>query len=630
MDNLPIGLSVNKVSDGTVTYVNKALIDLYGHDMTSIPDLKSFFEKIYPDPAYREEIRRMVMADIATGNPAGMKWDDIKITTNAGKEKFIRAFNIPLFEQDMMISTAQDNTERYKVMKELEHSEQRFRQSITEAPNPIMIHSEDGNIILINKIWTELSGYSHEEIPTLSEWAQKAYKESSGVVIDEMKNLRIIDSRVNMGEYEIITKSGQKRSWDFSSVPIGLLPDGNRAIMSMAVDVTERKIAENQRIRLETQLRQSQKMESIGTLAGGIAHDFNNILFPITGYTEMILQDLPPDSPLQHNLNQILKSAKRARDLVKQILAFSRQSEQEVKPVDVRHIIKEVLKLIRSSIPSTIEVAHHISVEPCIVNADPTQIHQIVMNLITNAYHAMENGGILNIRLSKKTLDIHHPSNKTMDPGPFVCLTVSDTGIGMEKSIIEKIFDPYFTTKETGKGTGLGLSVVHGIVNSYNGNILVESDPGKGTTISVFLPMLEPILENNTNEAALSLKRGNERILLVDDEDAVLQIVKRILELLGYSVITQNSGVEALALFKKKSNKFDLVITDMTMPKMTGVHLARELKAIRKEIPIIICTGFSEQLDKKKADALGLEGFISKPILINEISETIRNVLDGK
>ena len=628
LDNLPIGLSVNNVSDGAVTYTNKALIELYGHDMRSIPDIESYFKTVYPDPEYRKKIQTRVLDDIASGDPSRMKWDDIKITTRTGEEKFITAINIPLLEQNMMISTAQDNTERYKAIKKLENSEQRFRLSITEAPNPIMIHAEDGEVILINNTWSELSGYSPDEIPTLAEWVKKAYAGLGKTMIANIETLRGIDSRVNMGEYEITTKNGQKRFWDFSAVPIGYLSDGRKATMDMAVDVTDRKQAEEQRIRLESQLRQSQKMESLGTLAGGIAHDFNNILFPITGYTEMILQDLSSNSPLRHNLNQILKSAKRARDLVKQILAFSRQTEQEVKPIDLKVITKEVLKLIRSTIPSTIEVSHSLSEAPCVVMADPTQIHQIAMNLITNAFHAMENGGKLEIKLSRQQLDRNFTKDK-IKFGPYACLSVSDTGNGMEKSIIEKIFEPYFTTKETGKGTGLGLSVVHGIVTSYNGNIVVDSEPGRGTTISVFLPLIENISEDRTHVDGLSLKRGEERILLVDDEDAVLQIVKRILELLGYSVTTTNSGLKAAALFKQKPLEFDLVITDMTMPKMTGVQLARELKDIRKEIPIIICTGFSEQLDKKKADALGFEGFISKPVLINKISETIRNVLDG-
>ena len=569
------------------------------------------------------------MTDIISGDPERMKWDNIKITAKNGEEKFIKAINIPLFEQDMMISTAQDNTEHYVTMKELEQSEKKFRQSIIEAPNPTMIHTDDGEIILVNKVWTEITGYSHEEIPTLFKWALKAYKVNSQTALLDMAALARIDSRINVGEYELTTKSGEKRWWDFSAVPIGALPDGRRAIMDMAVDVTDRKNAEEQRRQLEAQLHQSQKMESIGTLASGIAHDFNNILFPITGYTEMVLEDLPADSPFCHNLNQILKSAKRARDLVKQILAFSRQSEKEAKPVDVRGIIQEVIRLTRSSIPSTIEVNHHLSNERCMVMADPTQIHQIAMNLITNAYHAMETaGGQLDIHLKRQELKTQDITGKDMSPGTYVTLSISDTGIGMEKAVMDKIFDPYFTTKEKGKGTGLGLAVVHGIVKGYKGDITVKSEPGKGTTVSVSFPMLEPITDQQGPGDKFVIKKGTERILLVDDEDAVLQIEKKILESLGYRVTEKTTGMEALTVFEESPFDFDLVITDMTMPKMTGIQLSMKLKEVRKDIPVIICTGFSEQIDRGKAAALGLQGFIAKPVLINEISETVRKVLD--
>ncbi|MBW2610299.1 MAG: response regulator [Deltaproteobacteria bacterium] len=407
----------------------------------------------------------------------------------------------------------------------------------------------------------------------------------------------------------------------------------NRTVRTYGVnqDITERKRLEKEREKLETQIQQSQKMESIGTLAGGIAHDFNNILFPMFGFLEIMLEDTPKDSPFRDSLNQVFSGAKRARDLVKQILAFSRQSDHARKPLKVQLVIKEVLKLIRSSLPSTIEIQQNISNQCGTVMGDYTKVHQIAMNLMTNAYHAMqETGGKLEVTIEEVDLGAEEIKDPSMIPGPYVCLTVADTGHGMDKAVMDRIFDPYFTTKEKDKGTGLGLAVVHGIVKSYDGDIRVYSEPGKGSAFHVYLPVIQTPAETKKIDIADSIPTGDERILLVDDEAPIVDIERQLLERLGYQVTARTSSTDALGAFRARPDKFDLVITDMTMPNMTGDRLAGELMKIRSDIPIILCTGFSEKISKERADFLGIKGFLMKPIAMREIANTIRQVLDKK
>jgi CheY-like chemotaxis protein len=345
----------------------------------------------------------------------------------------------------------------------------------------------------------------------------------------------------------------------------------------------------------------------------------------------MLLLDTPDDSPQHHSLSKILAGAKRAGELVKQILTFSRQREHELKPLKVEIVVKEALKLIRSSLPTTIEILHNINKDYGLVMADPTQIHQITMNLCTNAFHAMEEtGGKLTITLKEVELETEDLKDPAMIPGPHVRLTVADTGPGMEQSIIDRIFDPYFTTKEEGKGTGLGLAVVHGIVKSHGGQISVYSEPGKGTEFQVCLPVIKKKEETSKVETDAPIQKGDERILLVDDQDMIVQIEKQMLERLGYYVTARASSTDALETFQMQPDKFDLVITDLTMPNMTGDKLAQKLMAIRPDIPVILCTGFSEKMSKEKVKSLRIKGFLMKPVVMKDLSGMIRKVLDKK
>jgi len=392
--------------------------------------------------------------------------------------------------------------------------------------------------------------------------------------------------------------------------------------VSVNRDVTQEKA-------LEAQLQHAQRMDAIGTLAGGVAHDFNNILSSVIGFTELALDDAEKGTLQYENLQEVLVAGSRAKDLVLQILTFSRQSDREQKPVNVKLIAKEALKMLRASIPSTIEIKQNIQ-SNALVMGDSTQIHQVLMNLCTNAAYAMDDkGGVLTVDLVDIRLDSEVVSDyPDLKPGAYINLTVTDTGYGMAPDVLDKIFDPFFTTKEKGKGTGMGLSVVHGIVHSHGGSIYAYSNPGKGSAFRVFLPVFKRRLESE-ERIERPIPTGTERVLFIDDEPAIVNIGKQTLELLGYDVVTRTSSIEALEFFKTQPDSVDIVITDLTMPNMTGEELAKELMQIRPDIPIILCTGFSVRMDEKKAMGMGIRAFVSKPILKREIAETIRKVIDS-
>ena len=393
-------------------------------------------------------------------------------------------------------------------------------------------------------------------------------------------------------------------------------------VIEVSRDITEQK-------KIDERIQQAQKMEAIGTLAGGIAHDFNNILSAIIGYTELSIDCVEQGTLIQKNLYQILTAGNRAADLVNQILAFSRQNEHELIPIRIKLIAKEVLKLLRASLPVMVKVRPNIQSDS-IVFADPTHIHQILMNLCTNAGQAMEeNGGTLEVTLVDVEIDEDFASmHPEIIPGAYIKLSVSDTGCGIPHDLMSRIFDPFFTTKAPGKGTGIGLSAVHGIVKKYGGLITVYSEPKKCTTFNVFLPVIESTEKEKINIEE-PLQMGNEHILFVDDEKPLADMGSQILESQGYAVTVRTSSIEALELFKAQPERFDLIITDMNMPNMTGTELAREIIDIRPDMPVILCTGDSAMLDDEKAREMGIRAFIIKPILQRELAKIIREVLDA-
>ncbi|MCF6247584.1 MAG: PAS domain S-box protein [Desulfobacula sp.] len=509
--------------------------------------------------------------------------------------------------------------------KVLQKSEEKYRRIFDNLQDGYLWADSDGNILLANQFAANILGYD------LKELMQKNMAQDIYFVPEDretVKEIMIRNGEIDNYELAFKRKDGQKIIVEANS---HLLYDEKqqRSMEGTFRDITFRKQAETAQANLEKQLRQAQNMEAIGTLAGGIAHDFNNILSSVMGYTELVLYEMEEDTLQYGNLSQVMKAANRAKNLVQQILTFSRQTDQEQKPFQVKLIVKEALKLLRATIPSTIEIRHNIQSDAMIMG-DSTQIHQVLMNLCTNATHSMEDsGGLLTVDLISVGLDyemfLNYPGLKRK---PYILLTVTDVGPGMTPSVLEKIFDPFFTTKEKGKGTGMGLSVVHGIVHSHGGKIYASSDPGKGSVFKVFLPTIKKNFKpENRNEKPIPT--GTENLLLIDDEPAIVDMGRQILDSLGYQVTIKTNPIEALELFGAEHKKFDLVITDMTMPKMTGASLAKELMRIKPDVKVILCTGFSSMIDEKKAIALGFKAFVSKPILKREIGKVIREVLDG-
>jgi PAS domain S-box-containing protein len=528
----------------------------------------------------------------------------------------------------LKIKTLEDQNRKHQ--EELEHlvekrtkslleSENRYRRLVHHSPDGIAIQRE-GKVIFANhsmkKILEKVSYDLFEKTisdRTASDLPQDI-RPDSGDDVKNGENLTRFEKIFTGKDEDII-------HLDIATLPMTL--EGKPALQVTARDITNQKF-------LEESLRQSQKMEAIGTLAGGIAHDFNNILFSIIGYTELSLDETKEGSLLHDNLLEVLEAGKRAKNLVQQILTFSRQTKHKLRPVQMDRIVKETLALLRASLPTSVKIHKNIKSEAMVLS-DPTQIHQVFMNLCINAAHSMQKqGGILTIELTSTEIETDLTGKyPDLKPGPYINLNVSDTGHGMTPEILNCIFDPFFTTKTRGESTGLGLSVVHGIVKNCGGAIYAYSIPGKGSIFKVFIPAIERRIYPEEREKK-SLPKGTERILFVDDEPVLGKMGKQLLESLGYKVEIRTNSIEALELFRKQPDRFDLVVTDMTMPDITGENLAVELMNIRPDIPVILCTGFSKNIDEKKAMALGIRAFISKPVLKHEIAETIRSVLNSK
>ncbi len=410
--------------------------------------------------------------------------------------------------------------------------------------------------------------------------------------------------------------------WEVRAIPLKDEGGNVTRVLEAARDVTQHR-------QLEHQLRQAQKMEAIGTLAGGIAHDFNNILTPIIGYTEIALRISGKDSPLFSDLQQVLDASNRAKDLVQQILSFSRQKEKEILPVQAQLIVKEALKLLRASLPTSIEIRTDLH-SNAKVNADPTGIHQIIMNLCTNAAHAMESSpGILSVSLADITITTPLADhNATIAPGEYLQMIIADTGSGMDKDILDRIFDPYFTTKDVGEGTGLGLAVVKGIVENYGGMITVESEPGSGTTFTLYLPRIEAEKETAEEEKTHQSFAGSEHILVVDDEAVIVALNKKRLAKYGYKITAKVASTQALQSFQDAPDSFDLVITDLTMPKLSGLGLIEKILGIRENMPIIVCTGYSSTEKIEDIEKMGVKNILLKPINNHDLLQMTRHVLD--
>jgi PAS domain S-box-containing protein len=519
---------------------------------------------------------------------------------------------------------------RKRVQRALRESEELYR-SFVQGFQGIAFRSRiDFTPIFFHGSVEEISGYTEDEFTGGNpRWDQVIHPDDLPTISESSKKISSVPDHSVEREYRIIHKDGDIR-WVHEIIENLCDRSGKPIMVQGAIyDVTDRKRAEEEKSKLEAELQQVHKMEALGTLAGGIAHEFNNILWIIIGNTELALYEIPKRHASRQTLEEVLKACLHAEAVVKQILTFSRQTEVEKQPLQIGPAVEEGLSLLRASLPTTIEIRQKTECSSCTIMADPTQIHQVLINLCTNAAHAMrEKGGVLEvsvvaIEFEEETV-AQYPD---LTPGSYLTLSVSDTGHGIDDKIIDRIFEPYFTTKGLADVTGMGLSVVHGIVKSHGGVIAVQSEQGKGTTFHIFFPIIDSEVVSKT-KASRPVPRGNERILLVDDEKALADMGKKTLERLGYDVITTTNTTEAVDLFEKHHDKLDLVITDQTMPNMTGGMLAKELMRIRPDIPIILCTGYSEMITKDKARDMGIREFIMKPLVTRDLATTIRKVLD--
>ncbi|KAB2888214.1 MAG: PAS domain S-box protein [Desulfobulbaceae bacterium] len=492
---------------------------------------------------------------------------------------------------------------------------------IEQSRDGIVILDSQGKIREANQRFAEMLGYTPEELRNLHVWDWDTQWTREQL----LQAIVLIDSSGDFFETTHRRKDGAVYPVEISTN--GSTCGGEKLVFCVCRDISERKRMEEERNRLQSQLIHAQKIEAIGTLAGGIAHDFNNILGAVIGYAEMAMEGIPPHSVIAKDIGRVLEAGNRAASLVKQILAFSRQQESERLLLTPATIVKEVVRLLRPSLPSTIAINHHI-VSKRKVFADPTQLHQVLMNLATNAFHAMEQtGGRLEITVSDvEYSEVDISVGRNVVPGQFVLISVADTGNGIPPEIRERIFDPYFTTKEVGKGTGMGLSIVDGVIRSYGGCITFESEPGMGTTFTVALPAFEAEAADQGKEKGAA-PAGAGRILLIDDEELLVELSKTMLERLGYEVAVQTNSLEALNTFENDPHHFDAVVTDQTMPGMTGLDLARRMLMIRPDLPVILCTGYSSLVNEAKAKAYGIKGFVLKPFTKKTIAALLTEVM---
>ena len=599
-------------TEGNIISVNDAFLEMFSYTKADIDAGLKALERLTPEDRERagNRLQRVLKGEATGGN-------EYTAVRKDGSTLHVLIFTNPVSRNGRVVGAGGAIID----ISRRRRAEELYRTLADSSQIGVYVALE-GKLKFVNPLISEYTGYTENSLidKSVLDFIHPEDRDMARAnAMDMLKGRRSIPY-----EFRITDFHGRTR-WLMETVR-SVTYEGKQAILGNVVDLTERH-------HMERMLRQAQKMEAIGTLAGGIAHDFNNILTAIIGYSEMALYKGRGDNAIRRDLEQVLKAGARARDLVSQILTFSRQTEHERKPVQIAPIVKEALKLLRSSLPATIEMHQNIAITPDrgIILADPTQVQQILMNLCTNAAHAMrETGGILGVRLSEVDVDASFTSRHTdMLPGRYVALTVSDTGHGMSTTVMERIFDPYFTTKEAGEGTGLGLSIVQGIVKGYGGGITVYSEPGKGSIVNIFLPTIEEAISSEA-ELMDELPTGDERILFIDDEKDLADLGKEMLQSIGYDVTTGTNSSEALETFRDKPHAFDLVITDMTMPGMTGLELARELRAIRPDVPIILSTGFSELINEKRVKELGVRELVMKPFTTIRLARIIRRILDAK
>ena len=608
------------VPDGKYEYVSPAAESIFGYPAEAWYDNPALFKNIiHPDySGYFKE-----------------KWDQLlngeldptyayKILYGGSETRWIHQRNVDIRDENGKLiaieGIATDITDLKLSEKALQESHKRFRTVLDSIDATVfVVDLQTHEILFMNQYMVESFG---------RDMTGEIFRDVHGEGSSQYAHCpidKLVDKDGNPQDVYIWqTQDSITQKWYMNYDRAIEWTDGRIVKLQIASDITKLK-------RMEEELRQVQKMESIGTISGGIAHDFNNILSIIIGNAEMSIEDVPESSPAHDNLKAIKAASLRAKEIVKQLLSFTRKTEQTKKNIQLLPIIEESIKLVRSSIPTTIDIQLNAAEIEGVINADSTQIHQILINMCTNAAHAMdENGGTLTISLSEIELDkLSQHQFQDVEPGKFIQLSIADTGSGVESSIVDKIFDPYFTTKDVGKGSGLGLAVVHGIVKSYNGAISVDSKPLQGTTFTIVFPSAT---ERSTEEEKSTeiIPTGSGKILIVDDEEALAKMGAAMLEQLGYDVVYQTDSIQALALIKAKPSRFELIITDMAMPSLSGDQLAQQVLEINPDMPIILSTGFSHKIDRKTALELGIREYIDKPFSRAQLAAVVRSALADK
>lgn len=613
---------------GKIMFVNPAATLVSGWNDSELLG-RSFhylFHHTKPDGSPHGTDDCPILKSIAEGKACGGEY---LFWRKNGSAFFAECTSTPIIEEGKGcggVLTFRDITERKDAEEKLVLSENRYRRLFEDAVLGIFRYTPEGRIVDVNPAYARMFGFNSPEE------AKAQIKNITELYVNPRRRGKIID-RVLSSKGSFHTENWYKRKDGtvfYGNLHAWAVFDGEGSplyIEGFVEDISERKRSEQERAALEAQLQQAQKLEAIGILAGGIAHDFNNILTPIIGYAELGLALNLPANPIRTGMEQTLKAALRAKELVKQIVAFGRpQNEQKRMLVEIGCIVKEALKLLRASIPSSVEIRQNIASSSAM--ADPTQIHQMVVNLCINAAHAMDGKGVLEVSLSHTELseaDLANGPIVDVGPGRYLKLCVSDTGCGIDPSALPRIFDPYFTTKEVGKGSGLGLSVAHGIVKRHGGAIQVRSEVGKGSTFAVYIPSAEATVSEDA-DSLQELPGGLDSILLVDDDQTIVEVLTEVLTLLGYEVTAETDSLRALEIFRFNSDRFDLVITDCTMPKLNGVELSSKIRLIRPDVPIMLCTGSSGKVIEQQAMDLGVQ-LVMKPLDMRQIAETVRNIL---
>ena len=548
--------------------------------------------------------------------------------------------NLAIMDQKALNLNAQDRSllkvfaaragaelERKRAQEALQESQERYRALYDEAPLMYFTIDEHLTILSVNKFGANMLGYAHDELVGQSVMTV-VDPEDQHTVSRAIAECFTSLSQASRKVFRKVKKDGTQL-WVRETARSIVGPNQQQMLLLSCEDITDQRRAEEALEHSERQLRHTQKMEAIGTLAGGIAHDFNNILGAILGYSELALTQAKQEPRLTSYLEEVLTAGHRAKELVKQILAFSRRSDQEREAVDLNILVQEALRMVRATLPTTIEIRSTPFTESAVVFADPTQMHQVIMNLCANAEQAMrEQGGVLSLVVTSMEVT-ENPSQEfpELKPGTYLQLTIQDSGKGMSRDVLERIFEPFFTTKGLGEGTGLGLAVVHGIIVGHSGHIAVSSAMGQGTTFKILLPRLDVVLPAQ-NPNVMDWPRGTGKVLFVDDEEVLARWGEQVLTHLGYAVVTKTNPHEAVELIQSQPYQFDVVVTDQTMPTMSGEALVKALLEIRRDIPIVLCTGFSHTMSKEKAAQLGLKGFLMKPVNGAVLANTLRQVFE--